>query len=269
MVTGLIEKGYIKLNKRGLKVTETANSYIPTETLRRLLVPLIYCVVEEYDDDKYKEYIEVKEESNKERKLRVGQEQQLTEEERNQLAVFRTADTMGSSTLSDDHPDILNLRKVNNFLKDVTYALKSPIRLIYLRDFLHGGRLYTPIQNLPMRKARVRINTLINGEPVVEIDFSASFARIAAALKSKELPEDPYTEVAKIANVTRGQVKFLFTRAIGSNSKRIDLKDKDEPENSISREQRVQIEEATKSLFPEVYGAFYKKMSQAATSINH
>jgi hypothetical protein len=260
VIKGLKEAGYIKLNRKGLKVREEANNYIPTDKLRKLLIPLIYCVVEEYEDSRFKEYIQFKEESTKERILRIKKEKYLNKQQKEQSAVSRSVNTMQSSTLPDDHPDVVNLRKVNNFLKDVTYALKSPIKLTYLRDFLHGGRLYTAIQNLPMRKAEVRINTLINGEPVVEIDFSASFARIAAAVNGKkELPEDPYTDVAKIAGVTRGQVKFLFTRALGSNSRRIDLKDKVEPENSISKDERIRIENATMKLFPEVYAAFYVK----------
>lgn len=260
VLKGLIEEGYIKLNKKGLKVTKTANNYVPTTKLKKILIPLIYCVVEDYEDSRFKEYVEFKEESTKERTERIRKERDFTEEQKRQSAVIRTANTMQTSTLADDHPDFVNLRTINNFLKDVTYALKSPVKLIYLRDFSHSGRLYTSIQNLPMRKARVRINTLINGEPVVEIDFSASFARIAAAINGKkELPEDPYTDVAKVARVTRGQVKFLFTRAIGNNNRRIDLKDKEEPENSISKDERTRIENATMKLFPEVYSVFYIK----------
>lgn len=266
VVEGLVKEGYIKLNKKGLKVTQEANNYIPTDKLRRLLIPLIYCVVEEYEDSKFKEYIEFKEESAKERKTRIKKEKNFTQQEKEQSALLRSANTMRSSTLPDDHPEVVNLRKVNNFLKDVTYALKSPIKLIYLRDFLHSGRLYTAIQNLPMRKAEVRINTLINGETVVEIDFSASFARIAAAINGKkELPEDPYTDVAKMAGVTRGQVKFLITRAIGNNNRRIDKKDKEEPKNSISKDERTRIENATLKLFPEVYAAFYVKHEASAS----
>jgi hypothetical protein len=260
VVKGLVGEGYIKLNQKGLKIKQTANNYVPTDKLKRLLIPLIYCIVEEYDDSKFKEYIEFKEESSTERKLRMKKEINFTEEQKKQSTAMRTANTMQTSSLPDDHPDIVNLRKVNNFLKDVTYALKSPIRLIYLRDFSHSGRLYTAIQNLPMRNVRVRINTLIDGEPVVEIDLSASFARIAAAINAKkELPEDPYTEVAKIAGVTREQVKFLFTRAIGHYNRRISLKDDNEPKNSISRAERIRIENATMKLFPEVYSSFYVK----------
>lgn len=58
VLEGLTKEGYIKLNKKGLKITQTANNYVPTDKLKRLLIPLIYCVVEEYDDSKFKEYIE-------------------------------------------------------------------------------------------------------------------------------------------------------------------------------------------------------------------
>ncbi len=263
VIDGLKAKDYIKLHTNGSKNNQLVGTYVATEKLEKFLIPLLYCVVEEYVDDNFKDYVKFNEESKKEKQRRIKKDNKSKELGINNLidSSYIVSDTRGTSnaSLSDDHPDLVNLRKVNNYLKDVTYALKSPIKLIYTKDFLHGGRLYTPIQNLPMRKAEVRINTLINGKPVVEIDFSASFARIAAALHGKELPEDPYSEVASRAGVTRGQVKFLFTRAFGAKDRRISLTDEEEPLNSINVEQRVTIEKITKEIFPEVFPAFYNK----------
>jgi len=264
VIEGLKAKDYIKLHSRGSKNKQLVATYTATEKLEKFLIPLLYCVVEEYEDDNFKDYVKFNEESKKEKQRRIKKDNKSKELGINNLIdssyiVCDTRGTSNASDLSDDHPDLVNLRKVNNYLKDVTYALKSPIKLIYNKNFLHGGRLYTPIQNLPMRKAEVRINTLINGKPVVEIDFSASFARIANALHGKELPEDPYSEVASRAGVTRGQVKFLFTRAFGAKDRRISLTDEEEPLNSINIEQRVTIENVTKEIFPEVFSAFYNK----------
>tara|TARA_B110000503_G_scaffold132003_1_gene207449 strand:- start:270 stop:968 length:699 start_codon:yes stop_codon:yes gene_type:complete len=116
---------------------------------------------------------------------------------------------------------MVRLSRINQFLSQQTYALKAPITLIYRRDvkpyFLHGGRIYTDIQRLPARKAKVRLNTLINGQSVVEIDLKANHIRMAAALQGIELPPDPYIDIAKRLGVTRDQVKLTINRSIGSS----------------------------------------------------
>ena len=66
------------------------------------------------------------------------------------------------------------LAKINNFLKDHDWGAKAPVRLVYNTDPFHGGRLYTPYQNLPSRKIDIRKHTLIDGEPLCEVDFSAN-----------------------------------------------------------------------------------------------
>ncbi len=166
---------------------------------------------------------------------------------------------MGTSSLAEDHPDLLALRKVNNFLKNVSYPLKAPIYLSYVRDPFHGGRLYTPAQNLPNRTSKVRMNMLLDGKEVVELDISASFVRIAAALSRKELPEDPYEIVAEKCGLLRGQIKFFFTRAFGNSNRKFRLTDNKERQNSINKEQRVLIEKVVEELYPEVFEYFYQK----------
>ena len=80
-------------------------------------------------------------------------------------------DASGGSKEANDE-EIAELTKINHFLKDHTWACKGPVKLIYKSDPFNEGRLYTPFQNLPDRLARVRINTLIDGESIAEIDFS-------------------------------------------------------------------------------------------------
>ncbi len=272
VLQALVEEGYIS-KTRGSFYKKEVNRYKPTDKLKIQLIPLIYCVAEVYDEVNHKQYVSIKSESNKERakriiKNRINQETlilalepEVREGEREQQQVH----IIGASSLPDNHPDIINLKKINDFLKHVNFALKAPVRLIYTKDPFHGGRLYVPIQNLPDRKVKVRINTLINGNPVCEVDLSASHLRIAAALNAIQLPEDPYIEIAVRADVTRDQVKFLLTRAFGAKDRRLDLK-----ENGIfiiSTPQRTKIEEVTKELYPEVFDALYKGMGSAYQSL--
>lgn len=271
VLQALVEEGYIS-KTRGSFYKKEVNRYKPTDKLKIQLIPLIYCVAEVYDEVNHKQYVSIKSESNKERakriKNRINQETlilvlepEVREGEREQQQVH----IIGASSLTDNHPDIINLKKINDFLKDVSFALKAPVRLIYTKDPFHGGRLYVPIQNLPDRQVKVRINTLINGNPVCEVDLSASHLRIAAALNGVQLPLDPYAEIAVSADVTRDQVKFLLTRAFGAKDRRLDLK-----ENGIfiiSPPQRTKIEEVTKELYPEVFDALYKGMGSAYQSL--
>ncbi len=52
-------------------------------------------------------------------------------------------------------------------------ASKDPVKLIYKTDPFNDESLYTGFQNLPDRKARIRINTLIDCEAIAEVDFNA------------------------------------------------------------------------------------------------
>ena len=54
---------------------------------------------------------------------------------------------------------------------------------------MQGGRLYVNLQGLPDRRARIRINTLLNGKPVAEVDLSANHPRMLMALENQKLPE--------------------------------------------------------------------------------
>lgn len=258
VVEALLEEGYIKLNYKGSKQAQRVNDYIATEKLARVLVPLVYCTKEEYDDSRYQDYIVFKKESKKERLKRIKQEEKYKEIGIEQLET-RTLDIMGSSSLIDDHPDLLALRRVNNFLKNISYPLKAPIYISYVRDPFHGGRLYTPAQNLPNRNVKVRINMLLDGKEVVEIDIKSSFVRMAAALENVQLPDDPYMSIANKAKLTRNQVKHFFTRAFGSSNRRFNLKDDKEPENSITKEDRVLLEKIVLDTYPEIFKYLYQK----------
>jgi hypothetical protein len=170
-----------------------------------------------------------------------------------------------SPELPPDHPDRAGLKRINEYLKDVTYALKSPVKRIYsYEDPMQGGRLYVRLQGLPDRRARVRINTLLNGKSVAEVDLSANHPRMLMALENKKLPANFYDDIAAKSNTSREQVKFLVTRAIGASDKRISLKpDIDEKDWHktdfvITPKQRTAIENEIEAKHLILYDKFYK-----------
>ncbi|OOZ42997.1 hypothetical protein BOW37_12525 [Solemya velum gill symbiont] len=122
--------------------------------------------------------------------------------------------------LKKDHPDRKDLKAINNFLKGHHWACKAPVRLVYNQTALQGGRLITPFQGLPDRTYRVRINTLIDGEPIAEVDFNANHLRLNLAVVSRENAGDtPYEDIGEVAGVEdRDSIKKVITVAMGASN---------------------------------------------------
>ncbi len=191
------EMGWLEEPKKGSNLTGQATLYAPTPWLEETIAGWLYAVEKPFHPPHI---------------LLSWDEKQGKKKVRHREPLL---------ALPDSHPDMVRLSRINAFLSQQTYALKAPVTLIYRRDtkpyFLHGGRIYTDIQRLPARKAKVRLNTLINGQPVVEIDLKANHIRMAAALQGVELPADPYIDIANRLDVTRDQVKLTINRSIGSS----------------------------------------------------
>lgn len=269
-VTEALEKHkYIKKNK-GNKFSERVNNYQPTKKLEIEIIPLIYETYEEYND---KEMLVVFTDPKSPKKSRKkgsspsGCQNPVT----TGLFSLAVVHTMRRSSkplpLTQDHPDLVGLKRINEALKGCTYALKSPVRRIYSHnDPIKGGRLYTRLQGLPDRRARIRINTLFNSEPVAEVDLSSNHPRMLMALEGKRLPKNFYEEIAEATKTTREQVKFLVTKAIGAKNRRISLKPNvDEKDWYLTDfilfpEQQHSIEEYISKHYPDLYKHLYKAM---------
>ena len=153
------------------------------------------------------------------------------------------------SNLNPSHSDLLMMETINEFLQSHLWACKGPMRLVYKHTIFSGGRIYSPFQNLPVRAVPIRSNTLIDGEPIVEVDFNASHLRMNLALASNEdAGEDPYENIALCAQTTRDRVKVYQTIAQGC-SRRVSalnaLKNK-----GYSESEAQALEQATLSCYP-------------------
>ncbi|MEE2824332.1 MAG: hypothetical protein VYD91_05685 [Pseudomonadota bacterium] len=158
--------------------------------------------------------------------------------------------TDGSKEANEE--EIAELTKINEFLRGHTWACKGPVKLIYHTDFIHGGRLYTPFQNLPDRLARVRINTLIDGEPIAEIDFNANHLRLQlAVLHKQDAGDTPYEDIGAASGINdRDIIKAFITRAMGADNR-------DAAQNSCKTEGITNVmfealEAACAELYPEL-----------------
>ena len=128
-------------------------------------------------------------------------------------------ETMFKVKADETHPDMSDMIAINEFIKSHQWACKAPIRLVYKHTPFQGGRLITPFQNLPDRRKRIRINTLIDGQPICEVDYNANHLRIVLALNAKEYAGDtPYEDICHEANVaSRDKVKLFITVAMGAS----------------------------------------------------
>lgn len=127
------------------------------------------------------------------------------------------------ANLPSDHRDLVSIHLLHEHLKVQRLANYSPLRFIYkvseLDPYcLHGGRLYTNTQQIPMWNSPIRKFITINFERCSEVDLSANHLRMAAALSGIELKGDPYLEIQNIANVEhREDVKRVVVALISTS----------------------------------------------------
>ena len=112
------------------------------------------------------------------------------------------------------------LRRYNEFMAGHWWARKGPTTRSFSESLERGGRLHTAYQNIVNRRLPIRINTLLDGEPIAEPDFKSNHLRMAAKLVGEQLPEDPYTAIAESTDTTRDIVKQFVTMVLGCRSKR-------------------------------------------------
>jgi hypothetical protein len=124
--------------------------------------------------------------------------------------------------LPDDHPELTQMELINDFLRGHIWACKGPVRLSYNTSIVGGGRLVTPYQSLPDRRIRLRIRTLIDEQPICEVDYNANHLRLNLALLHKQHAGDtPYEDICDIAGFEHSRrtlVKAFVTRALGSGN---------------------------------------------------
>ena len=121
--------------------------------------------------------------------------------------------------LTKDHPEKEGMTIINEFIKSHKWACKGPVQLKYNTSALEGGRLYTPYQTLPDRTCRVRINILIDDEPICEVDFNANHLRLnLAVLHKQDAGDTPYEDIGELSKVNdRTRVKQFITVAMGAS----------------------------------------------------
>lgn len=185
----LINEGWMQLGRAGYKFRpESANgeskasNYRGTEKLARLFATVLYEDRGKWNSDHYR------------------------------------IDSAWSDQEREDHIERAELlSEYNEFISGHSYALKGPMG----RSFSHypdrGGRITNNYQNIAQRRLPIRKQTLIDGEQLVEPDFSANHLRMAAYLMGESLPDDPYAHLTYQTGISdRGMVKKVVTECMGA-----------------------------------------------------
>lgn len=120
-----------------------------------------------------------------------------------------------ADTLSEDHPDVSRVTRINKFLKDHKWPQRGPIRVMYKKNPVYSGRVYTRFQNMPKE---MRAQMRIDGKATVELDYKSNHLMMLIAMLKQPLPDDPYLEIAAKSACSRDQIKAFITASLGADS---------------------------------------------------
>jgi hypothetical protein len=127
----------------------------------------------------------------------------------------------GANRWEDDwESKALTVRKYNEFMRNFTWAQKAPTYRSLGAEPFTSGRMYTPYQNIVNRRIAIRTQTLLNGQPLCEVDFKSNHLWLLAAFFKEDLPDDPYVEVAEKIGCSRDSVKRLLNPLLGAENTR-------------------------------------------------
>jgi hypothetical protein len=105
-------------------------------------------------------------------------------------------------------------------MRNFTWAKKAPTHRSLGEEPFTSGRMYTPYQNIVNRRVAIRTQTLLNGQPLVEVDFKSNHLWLLAAFFGENLPNDPYLDIAETVGCSRDAVKRLLNPLLGAKDRR-------------------------------------------------
>ena len=151
-----------------------------------------------------------------------------------------------------DHPDYKPLAEINEFARTHQWACRSAITQSFKHTPFQSGRLITPFQNLQSRHYKVRINTLINGNPIAEVDFNANHLRMFLAFNKRDVigDYDAYEPLADESGVDRNKVKAFINVGLNNQSFEATKHVIARTEPYVSYDDSIKIAEAFNKLYP-------------------
>ena len=112
------------------------------------------------------------------------------------------------------------LTRYNAFMSAHSWARKDTTHRSFNDNRYSAGRVHTAYQNIVNRRVPIRKQTLMDGEPIVEPDFTANHLTLLSMIFDEQLPSDPYDRVADDTGMSRDAIKQVFIRLMGASDRK-------------------------------------------------
>lgn len=141
------------------------------------------------------------------------------------------------------------LLKYNAFMASHTWARKDVTHRSFNDKPFTAARIHTPYQTIANRRVEIRKQTLLDGEPIAEPDFSANHLTLLSILFDEQLPESPYERVADDTSLSKAIVKTVLVRLMGAENEQGFNRAKWKLEREKDKVSRTQVNEIRKSFY--------------------
>ena len=162
-------------------------------------------------------------------------------------------DKVGYTGPLDWHPTLERdkeiLRNYNAMMSTHTWARKDVTYRSFNDTPFSAGRLHTPFQTIVNRRVPIRKKTLLDGERIVEPDFTANHLTLLSMIFDCPLPDSPYDRVADDTDLPKDMVKTVLVRLMGAQNEQSYNQAKYSLERSKDKVSRTQVNAIRKSFY--------------------
>jgi hypothetical protein len=187
LVDALVSHGLMVREFTGNRNVRVANNYMPTE---KLLIPYAqYLYLDHSDFDNYEPI----------RLNRKGY----------------TGDIPWHLNLERDREILV---RYNAFMSSHRWAKKDVTYRSFNDTPFAAGRVHTSYQTIVNRRIPIRRQTLLDGEPIAEPDFSANHLTLLSMIFDKPLPDSPYDMISDDTGLPKQTIKNVLVRLMGAKN---------------------------------------------------
>jgi len=141
------------------------------------------------------------------------------------------------------------LRAYNAMMSAHTWARKDVTHRSFNDTPFSAGRVHTPYQTIVNRRVPIRKKTLLDGQPIVEPDFTANHLTLLSMIFNRSLPDSPYDRVADDTGISKDVVKTVLVRLMGAQNEQGYNQSKYTLERSKDKVSRTQVNAIRQSFY--------------------
>ena len=150
-------------------------------------------------------------------------------------------------------PDLERNREIlqayNAMMSSHTWARKDVTHRSFNDTPFSAGRVHTPFQTIVNRRVPIRKKTLLDGERIVEPDFTANHLTLLSMIFDRPLPDSPYDRVADDTGIPKDVVKTVLVRLMGAQNEQGFNQAKYTLERSKDKVSRTQVNAIRNSFY--------------------